>query len=423
MLPPVTSAPKSRKTTPHSTCSPEWVRISAVRRSSSTAPRTAVPGGGSGSVSSGTQVDVVRALARVHDPGLHAAPQQHAVVRRLAAAARVEGGPVENDPVRSGVEHHRVPLAQRLVVKVKPMCPAHARQPTAASCGARATRRRGRRDWAQRARGRCAPPRGRAPGRAPRRPARARPARPTPTGRRAPTRARRRRDGAAAGRQLPGQVQVQRAERRDADHDPELVHGHDHAARVRRDRHRHPGKHPRHQRAERPRHAAAASTASATYSQPPPVAAGVQQQPGPARPSPLTTNPIIGRPLVVARGQPPPVQADQRERDAARDEGQPGPQRRVAEAVLQLERQAEQPAAEHHHRREQPAEAGDHAGQPEQRPGQDRLPAARAPPGAPPTPSSAKPATEAASSTQPQAGQPSGWPEHERQHEARARPG
>ena len=55
MLPPVTSAPKSRNTTPHSTCSPEWVRISAVRRSSSTAPRTAVPGGGSGSVSSGTR--------------------------------------------------------------------------------------------------------------------------------------------------------------------------------------------------------------------------------------------------------------------------------------------------------------------------------------------------------------------------------
>src|SRR5215210_6966303 len=41
MLPPVTSAPKSRNTTPESRCKPEWVRISAVRRSSSTAPRTA----------------------------------------------------------------------------------------------------------------------------------------------------------------------------------------------------------------------------------------------------------------------------------------------------------------------------------------------------------------------------------------------
>jgi hypothetical protein len=47
------------------------------------------------------------------------------VVRRLAAAARVERGPVKDDAVRSGVEHHRVPLAQRLVVKLKSMRPAH----------------------------------------------------------------------------------------------------------------------------------------------------------------------------------------------------------------------------------------------------------------------------------------------------------
>ncbi len=53
MLPPVTSAPKSRNTTPHSTCRPEWVRISAVRRSSERAPRTAVPAGGNGSPSAG----------------------------------------------------------------------------------------------------------------------------------------------------------------------------------------------------------------------------------------------------------------------------------------------------------------------------------------------------------------------------------
>ena len=53
MFPPVTRAPKSRNTTPHSTCRPEWVRISAVRRSSSMAPRTAVPTGGSGSPSAG----------------------------------------------------------------------------------------------------------------------------------------------------------------------------------------------------------------------------------------------------------------------------------------------------------------------------------------------------------------------------------
>ena len=46
----------------------------------------------------GDQVQVV-ALARADDAGLYAAPEQHAVVRRLAAAAGVEGGPVEDDPV------------------------------------------------------------------------------------------------------------------------------------------------------------------------------------------------------------------------------------------------------------------------------------------------------------------------------------
>ena len=53
MLPPVTRAPKSRKTTPHNTCRPEWVRMSRVRRSSATAPRTAVPTGGTGSPGAG----------------------------------------------------------------------------------------------------------------------------------------------------------------------------------------------------------------------------------------------------------------------------------------------------------------------------------------------------------------------------------
>ena len=44
----------------------------------------------------GDQVEVV-ALAGVHDPGLHALPDQHAVVRRLAAAAGIERRPVEHD--------------------------------------------------------------------------------------------------------------------------------------------------------------------------------------------------------------------------------------------------------------------------------------------------------------------------------------
>ena len=55
MLPPVTSAPKSRNTTAVSTCRPLWVRMSCVRRSSSSAPRTGVPTGGTGSPSAGTR--------------------------------------------------------------------------------------------------------------------------------------------------------------------------------------------------------------------------------------------------------------------------------------------------------------------------------------------------------------------------------
>ena len=97
MLPPVTSAPKSRKTTPHSTCSPEWVRISAVRRSSSTAPRTAGADRGQRVALGGNQVDVV-ALARVHDPGLHAAPEQDA---RGPAAGRRLLGRRRTGPARS----------------------------------------------------------------------------------------------------------------------------------------------------------------------------------------------------------------------------------------------------------------------------------------------------------------------------------
>jgi hypothetical protein len=66
------------------------------------------------------QVQVV-ALARAHDGGLHAAPQQHAVIGRLAAAARVERGPVQDDALRVGREHGAVPLPQRLVVQFQPV--------------------------------------------------------------------------------------------------------------------------------------------------------------------------------------------------------------------------------------------------------------------------------------------------------------
>ena len=54
------------------------------------------------------QVQVI-ALAGAGDAGLHAAPQQHALVRRLAAAAGVEGRPVQDDAVLAGLRARRRP--------------------------------------------------------------------------------------------------------------------------------------------------------------------------------------------------------------------------------------------------------------------------------------------------------------------------
>ena len=66
------------------------------------------------------QVEVI-ALARADDPGLHAAPQQHAVIGRLAAAARIERRPVQDDALGVGREHRGVPFPQRLVVQLEPV--------------------------------------------------------------------------------------------------------------------------------------------------------------------------------------------------------------------------------------------------------------------------------------------------------------
>ena len=87
------------------------------------------------------QVEVV-ALAGADDPGLHALPQQHAVVRRLATAARVEGGPVQHDAA-SGSDARatvHVPLAQGRVGEVEPLGAAvprdaHAPAPYGWQCG------------------------------------------------------------------------------------------------------------------------------------------------------------------------------------------------------------------------------------------------------------------------------------------------
>jgi hypothetical protein len=66
------------------------------------------------------QVEIV-ALPDAHDAGLDPAPEQNAVVGRLAAAARVEGRLVQDDAVGPGREHGRVPVPQGLVVEFKPV--------------------------------------------------------------------------------------------------------------------------------------------------------------------------------------------------------------------------------------------------------------------------------------------------------------
>ena len=107
----------------------------AVRRSSSIAPRTGVPGGGSGVALLRHEPQVVTA-AGPDDAGLDAAPEQHAVVGGLSAAAGVEGGAVQDDALRIDVENHRVPLAQRGVSEVESLGAAlvistHDRDPSA----------------------------------------------------------------------------------------------------------------------------------------------------------------------------------------------------------------------------------------------------------------------------------------------------
>ena len=121
MFDPVTRAPKSRNTTPDSRCRPECVRMSAERRSSSMAPRTAVPAGRQ-RVAVERHQELVVAPPHVDDPRLDATPEQHAVIRWLAAAAGVEGRAVEDDPeLGIGVQDGRLPLAQRRVGQLEPM--------------------------------------------------------------------------------------------------------------------------------------------------------------------------------------------------------------------------------------------------------------------------------------------------------------
>ena len=60
-------------------------------------------------------------FARAHDPGLHPAPEQDAVVRGLTATAGVERRPVQHDPLlRVDREDDGIPRAQRLVRQLEP---------------------------------------------------------------------------------------------------------------------------------------------------------------------------------------------------------------------------------------------------------------------------------------------------------------
>jgi hypothetical protein len=67
------------------------------------------------------QEEVV-AADRPDDPRPYAAPQQHTLVRRLAAATGIERGPVEHDPaLRIHPDDRRVPLPHRRIVQIQPM--------------------------------------------------------------------------------------------------------------------------------------------------------------------------------------------------------------------------------------------------------------------------------------------------------------
>jgi hypothetical protein len=67
------------------------------------------------------QVEVVT-LDRAEDSRAYAAPEQDALVRRLAATTGIEGGPVEHDaPLGVDPDDNRLPLSKRGVLKIETM--------------------------------------------------------------------------------------------------------------------------------------------------------------------------------------------------------------------------------------------------------------------------------------------------------------
>jgi len=119
MLPPVTSAPKSRS---HHTGEQVQAGVGAhQRRTTCVLDRAAHSRTDRRErVTLKRHKPQVLALVDSGDPGLHSAPEEHAVVGRLAATAGVEGRPVQHDALGVDVDHHGVPLAKGLVGEFEP---------------------------------------------------------------------------------------------------------------------------------------------------------------------------------------------------------------------------------------------------------------------------------------------------------------
>ena len=84
---------------------------------------------------SGNQPHVI-GVARADDAGLHATPQEHAVVGWLTTTARVEGRAIEHDALLRVDRHDcRGPLAQGGVLQLEPGGP-HAQRPWLATAAA-----------------------------------------------------------------------------------------------------------------------------------------------------------------------------------------------------------------------------------------------------------------------------------------------
>ena len=115
MLPPVTDADQSRQMTPQRTWRAECVRMSRCRRSqSSSAPTCVSTAGSSSSAWIVCQMSSPRFFAPITRQSPPESPVSSPLVGRLAAAAGVEDGAIQEHGVRVGVDldDGRIGLAQ-----------------------------------------------------------------------------------------------------------------------------------------------------------------------------------------------------------------------------------------------------------------------------------------------------------------------